>query len=58
MLSKLSSSVRSEDFSRLESALSPMVHFGQEQVNVMNWSTITMKLHLSYRAGKRQPMQP
>ena len=32
MLAKLSSSVRSEDFSRLESALSPMVHLGQEQV--------------------------
>ena len=46
MLAKLSSSVRSEDFSRLESALSPMVHFGQEQVNIVNRPYLVIILHL------------
>ena len=32
MLAKLSANISSEDFDRLESALSPVLHFGQEQV--------------------------
>ena len=40
MLAKLSANINSEDFDRLESALSPILHFGQEQVGHGNLITV------------------
>ena len=40
MLAKLSANINSEDFDRLESALSPILHFGQEQVGQGNLITV------------------
>ena len=34
LLAKLNSNIKKEDFDRLESALSPVVHVGQDQVDI------------------------